>query len=79
MIHVAITAELPQNETGPHEVYTERFELPDDFATDAAEAHARITTLLVDVDYIELPQRLGGIVPFRAETVRELWVWEAER
>jgi hypothetical protein len=28
------------------------------------------------LDYIELPQRLGGIVPFRTETVRRVWVWD---
>ena len=47
MIHVHIAAELAADEYGPHECYVERFVLPSWFASDAAEAHAKLLTLIV--------------------------------
>jgi len=40
MIHVHITAGLQADETGPHEVYTERLRMSEGWASDASEAHA---------------------------------------
>jgi len=47
MIHVHITAVLAADEYGSHESYVERFVLPSWFASDAAEADAKLLTLIV--------------------------------
>jgi hypothetical protein len=73
VIQVHITAELQADEYGPHEVYMERFELPEGRARSAAEAHARLLTLLVTERYFELPTS-GGVVPLSSKTVREVRV-----
>ena len=76
MIKVHIIAELEADEYGPHEVYAERLELPEGWAKNASEAHARLLTLLVTESYVELPTR-DSWVPFRTETIRSLVVWDA--
>lgn len=77
MIQVRITAELPEDETGPHAVYEERIVLPPWFASTAREAHDKILTELREEDYIELPRINGkGWIPFCGWSVRQVVVWE---
>jgi hypothetical protein len=51
--------------------------LPSWFTSDAADAHAKLLTLIVTERYLELPCREGGWpIPLRSETVRRVCVWE---
>ena len=77
MLHVRITAELPEDETGPHAVYDEVIVLPPWFANSAREAHAKMIDELRSEGYIELPRMNGkGLIPFNDSSVREVVVWE---
>ena len=78
MIHVRIVAELPYDEYGPRVTYQERFVLPRSFAEDAADAHAKILSLIVTERYFELPQCGVGTIPLGAATVRAVAVWDGD-
>ena len=79
MIRVRLDVELEEDEYGPREKYVERLVLPPWFAQDAAEAHAKLLTLLVTERYFELPQAAGAEIPLNSTTVRSLVVWNDPR
>ncbi len=77
MIHVSITTEFEEDYLGPHEIGTDRFVLPEWFADDASEAHAKLLKLIAEHDYLELPQTGNSPIPLNTFTVRMVAVWEA--
>jgi len=58
-------------------MYDESFRLPPTFAETAREAHAKLLTLLVTEEYLELPQADAvGVIPINSQTVKVIRVWE---